>query len=172
MADHGKLYSGFTPEFAKRMAKLCAKADLVLPDLTEASFMLDVPYNPDYDEEYIKSLLKKLTTLGAPRAALTGISFEDDKIGVYSYDSVTDKYFYYANEKLPVSYHGTGDIYASAALGAIVRGISIEDSLAIAVDFTLECMKKTEADPTHRFYGVNFESALGYYINRIEKSIN
>lgn len=172
MADHGKLYTGFAPEFAKRMAKLCAKADLVLPNLTEASFMLDVPYNPDYDEAYIKSLLKKLTTLGAPRAALTGISFEDDKIGVYSYDSVTDKYFYYANEKLPVSYHGTGDIYASAALGAIMRGISIEDSLAIAVDFTLECMKKTEADPTHRFYGVNFESALGYYINRIEKSIN
>ena len=170
MADNGKLYSGFTPEFAKRMAKLCAKADLLLPNLTEASFMLDVPYNPDYDEEYIKTLLKKLTTLGAPRAALTGISFEEDKIGVYSYDSLTDKYFYYANQKLPVSYHGTGDIYASAALGAIMRGIEVEESLAIAVDFTLECMKKTEADPTHRFYGVNFESALGYYINRVEKS--
>ena len=168
MADNGKLYSGFTPEFAMRMAKLCGKADLLLPNLTEASFMLDLPYNPDYDEEYIRMLLKKLTTLGAPKAALTGISFEKDKIGVYYYDSVTDKYFYYANEKLPVSYHGTGDIYASAALGAIMRGISIEDSLSIAVDFTLECMKKTEADPTHRFYGVNFESALGYYISMIE----
>ena len=168
MADNGKLYSGFTPEFAMRMAKLCSKADLLLPNLTEASFMLDLPYNPDYDEEYIRMLLKKLTTLGAPKAALTGISFEKDKIGVYYYDSVTDKYFYYANEKLPVSYHGTGDIYASAALGAIMRGISIEDSLSIAVDFTLECMKKTEADPTHRFYGVNFESALGYYISMIE----
>ena len=168
MADNGKLYSGFTPEFAARMAKLCAKADLVLPNLTEASFMLDIPYNPDYDEAYIKDILKKLTGLGCPRAALTGISFESDKIGVYSYDSVTDSYFYYANEKLPVSYHGTGDTYASAALGAIMRNISVEDSLAIAVDFTLECMKKTEADPTHRFYGVNFESALGYYINLVE----
>ena len=170
MADNGKLYSGFTPEFAARMAKLCAKADLLVPNLTEASFMLDVPYNPEYDEQYIKDILKKLTTLGAPKAALTGISFEPDKIGVYYYDSVTDKYFYYANDKLPVSYHGTGDIYASAALGAVMRGISIEESLAIAVDFTLECMKKTEEDPTHRFYGVNFESALGYYIERIEKS--
>ena len=168
MADNGKLYSGFTPEFAARMAKLCAKADLVLPNLTEASFMLDIPYNPEYDEAYIKDILKKLTGLGCPRAALTGISFEADKIGVYSYDSVTDSYFYYANEKLPVSYHGTGDTYASAALGAIMRNISVEESLAIAVDFTLECMKKTEADPTHRFYGVNFESALGYYINLVE----
>ena len=172
MADNGKLYSGFTPEFAARMAKLCGKADLVLPNLTEASFMLDLPYNPEYDEEYIRTLLKKLTSLGAPKAALTGISFEKDKIGVYYYDSVTDKYFYYENEKLPVAYHGTGDIYASAALGAIMRGISIEDSLSIAVDFTLECMKKTEADPTHRFYGVNFESALGYYISRIESRVN
>lgn len=168
MADNGKLYSGFTPEFAARMAKLCAKADLVLPNLTEASFMLDIPYNPEYDEAYIRDILKKLTGLGCPRAALTGISFEADKIGVYSYDSVTDSYFYYANEKLPVSYHGTGDTYASAALGAIMRNISVEESLAIAVDFTLECMKKTEADPTHRFYGVNFESALGYYINLVE----
>ena len=169
MADNGKLYSGFTPEFAARMAKLCAKADLVLPNLTEASFMLGIPYNPDCDENYIRALLKDLTRLGSPKAALTGISFEENKIGVYYYDSEADKYYYYANEKLPTSYHGTGDIYASAALGAIMRGISIEDSLSVAVDFTLECMKKTEADPTHRFYGVNFESALGYYINRIEE---
>ncbi len=169
MADNGKLYSGFTPEFALRMAKLCAKADLVLPNITEASFMLGIEYKSEYDEEYVKDILKRLTGLGCPRAALTGISFESSKIGVYSYDSVTDTYFYYANEKLPVSYHGTGDTYASAALGAIMRGISVEDSLAIAVDFTLECMKKTEADPNRRFYGVNFESALGYYIRLVEE---
>lgn len=169
MADNGKLYPGFTPEFALRMAKLCAKADLVLPNITEASFMLGIEYKSEYDEAYVKDILKKLTGLGCPRAALTGISFESDKIGVYSYDSLTDTYFYYANEKLPVSYHGTGDTYASATLGAIMRGISVEDSLAIAVDFTLECMKKTEADPNRRFYGVNFESALGYYIKLVEE---
>ena len=169
MADNGKLYPGFTPEFALRMAKLCAKADLVLPNITEASFMLGIEYKSDYDEAYVRDILNKLTGLGCPRAALTGISFESDKIGVYSYDSLTDTYFYYANEKLPVSYHGTGDTYASAALGAIMRGISVEDSLAIAVDFTLECMKKTEADPNRRFYGVNFESALGYYIKLVEE---
>ena len=169
MADNGRLYPGFTPEFAARMARLCARADLIIPNLTEASFMLGIPYTPEYDEKYVRDVLKRLTALGCPRAALTGISLEGDKIGVYSYDSVADSYFYYANEKLPVSYHGTGDTYASAALGAIMRNIPIEDSLGIAVDFTLECMKKTAADPTHRFYGVNFESALGYYISRIEE---
>ena len=168
MADNGKLYPGFTEEFAAKMAKLSSKADLVVPNLTEASFMLGIPYNPNYDEEYIRSVLKKLTGLGAKRAALTGISFEEDKIGVYYYDSTTDSYFSYFNEKLPTSYHGTGDIYASSALGAIMSGISIENSLSVAVDYTLECMKETAKDENRRFYGVNFESALPFYIEKIK----
>ncbi len=171
MADNGKLYPGFTEQFAKRMAKLCGKADIIVPNITEASFMLGIPYKPDYDEEYIRWLLKELTTLGCKKAALTGISFEPDKIGVYYYDSEKDSYFSYFNEKLPVSFHGTGDIYASSALGAMMRGISIERSLAVAVDFTLECMKETMRDENHRFYGVNFELALPHYIELIKKEI-
>ena len=169
MADNGVLYKGFTPEFAKAMAGLVAKADLVIPNLTEASFMLDIPYNPNYDEEYIKELLKKLTALGAKTAALTGICLEEGKIGVYSYDSVADKYAYYANTKLPMVYHGTGDVYASAAVGAMMRGFDTESSLAIAVDYTLRAMEKTMEDPNHRFYGVNFEEALPYYIELLDR---
>lgn len=171
MADNGVLYKGFTEEFAAAMAKLCSKADIIVPNITEAAFMLGVPYNPDYDEEYIKALLKKLTGLGCKKAALTGISFEEDKIGVYYYDSERDLYYSYFNEKLPTSFHGTGDIYASAALGAMMRGLSDEDSLSVAVDFTLECMKETMRDKDHRFYGVNFESALSYYIELINKKL-
>ena len=167
MADNGQLYKGFTPEFAKSMATLCSKADLILPNLTEASFMLGIPYRPDYDEEYIREVLKKLTALGAKSAALTGISFKDDEIGVYFYDSERDEYYSYFNEKLPAAFHGTGDIYASATVGAMMRGFSVAESLAIAVDFTLETMRKTLADKDHRFYGVNFEEALPYYIERI-----
>ena len=167
MADNGQLYKGFTPEFAKAMAKLSAKADLILPNLTEASFMLGIPYNPNYDEAYIRDVLKKLTDLGAKSAALTGVSFSDDKIGVYLYDSEREEYFSYFNEKLPASFHGTGDIYASATLGAMMRGFSTAEALSIAVDFTLLTMKKTLADKDHRFYGVNFEEALPYYIERV-----
>ena len=167
MADNGQLYKGFTPEFARAMAKLCSKADLILPNLTEASFMLGIPYNPSYDEAYIRDVLKKLTDLGAKSAALTGVSFSEDKIGVYLYDSERDEYYSYFNEKLPAAFHGTGDIYASATVGAMMRGFSVAESLSIAVDFTLLTMKKTLADKDHRFYGVNFEEALPYYIERI-----
>ena len=172
MADNGKLYTGFTPEFARSMAKLCAKADLIVPNLTEASFMLGIPYNPDYDESYVREVLKKLTTLGAKSAALTGISFNENEIGVYFYDGETDTYYSYFNEKLPAAFHGTGDIYASATLGAMMRGFTVPEALSIAVDFTLLTMKKTLADPSHRFYGVNFEEALPYYIERVNKVSN
>lgn len=172
MADNGKLYTGFTPEFARSMAKLCAKADLIVPNLTEASFMLGIPYNPDYDESYVREVLKKLTTLGAKSAALTGISFNENEIGVYFYDRETDTYYSYFNEKLPAAFHGTGDIYASATLGAMMRGFTVPEALSIAVDFTLLTMKKTLADPSHRFYGVNFEEALPYYIERVNKVSN
>lgn len=169
MADNGVLYKGFTQEFAFAMAKLCAKADLIIPNLTEASFMLGIPYNPNYDEDYIKEVLKKLTDLGAKCAALTGIGFKDDEIGVYLYDSEKDEYYHYFNEKLPVAFHGTGDVYASATVGAMMRGFSVSEALSIAVDYTLVTMKKTMADENHRFYGVNFEEALPYYIERLNE---
>ena len=130
--------------------------------------MLDIPYTTEYDEQYIRTILKKLCGLGAKRAALTGISFDPEKLGVYYYDSVTDTYFSYFNEKKPVVYHGTGDIYASATVGAIMRGHSVEQALAIAVDYTLECIKLTMEDENRRTYGVNFEEALPYYIKKLE----
>lgn len=167
MADHGQLYHGFTEAFAAKMADLCALADVVVPNLTEASFMLGIPYKEDYDEAYIRDVLVRLTEKGTKAAALTGIELEEGKIGVYAYNSETKKFFSYYNEKLPVAYHGTGDIFSSCALGAYVRGASLEDSLALAVDFTLECMKKTMQDDDRRFYGVNFEEAFPMLISRV-----
>ncbi len=171
MADHGKLYKGFTPEFARAMAKLCGKADLIIPNLTEAAFMLDIPYTPDYDESYIRDVLKKLCALGAKCAALTGISFDPTKLGTYAYDSATDTFFSYFNDIKPVAYHGTGDIFASAAVGALMQGHSTESALAVAVDYTLECIKLTMADSHRRTYGVNFEEALPYYIERLKEKL-
>lgn len=167
MGDNGRLYSGFTQEFADSMAGLCGRADLILPNLTEAAYMLRLPYRESYDEDYIRDLLLRLTGLGAKRAALTGIGFRPDEIGYYMYDSVTGRYSSYFNERIQASYHGTGDVFASAALGAYMRGLPIENALSTAVDFTLECIKKTQADPDRRFYGVNFEQALPMLINRL-----
>ena len=84
MADNGKLYPGFNQTFADKMSKLCSKADIIVPNITEASFMLGETYIANnYNEEYIKSLLIKLTKLGAKKAILTGVTFDNKSLGVY-----------------------------------------------------------------------------------------
>lgn len=167
MADNGKLYTGFTVEFAKAMAKLCANAKYICPNLTEACFLLDIPYPEKYDEEMIQDILRKLTTHGPTKVVLTGIGFKEDELGVYAYDSIKDQFYKYCKSKLPVSFHGTGDIWASTFTGAITLGRRFETALEIATDYTHECMDKTLLDPNHVSYGVNFEEALPYLVTRL-----
>lgn len=168
MGDNGKLYTGFTPEFAGEMARLCAKADVIVPNMTEASYMLGIDYvGEGYDEAYIKDILVRLAALGAKKTAMTGVSFKKDEIGIMSYDSATGKFHSYFTEKIDVSYHGTGDIYASACIGAMMRGRSLEESLKIAADYVLECIKCSCNDKNRRWYGVNFEEAIPYLVDTI-----
>ena len=148
-------------EFVRQMARVCANADVVLPNMTEASMMLGMEYRADgYDEAYIKDILKRLCDLGAKTSVLTGVSFSDKELCVMAYDSAADTFHAYFHEKLPVSYHGTGDCFSSCFSGALTRGESLDASMKLAADFILECMKKTMADPERVFYGVNFEQAL------------
>lgn len=168
MADNGKLYAGFDDDFPQEMKKLCKGADVILPNLTEASFLLGQPYvGNDYDRDYIEKMLRDLHGLGAKNVVLTGVSFEKGKLGVACYDG--NKYEYYFAEHLPVSMHGTGDAYASAFAGSLMRGKSLTESAAIACDFVVECIRKTMGDDDH-WYGVKFEKALPYLIKRLENA--
>lgn len=170
MADGGRMYTGFEKSFALEMATLCSVADIIVPNLTEASFMLGEEYVAEgYDEEYIKGMLKKLTALGCKTAVITGVSFEKDKLGVMSYDSESGEYFSYFRERIPESFHGTGDVFASTFLGALMRERSVGDSLKIATDFTVECIKATLGNPQERKYGVNFEEEIPYLVSRMDK---
>jgi pyridoxine kinase len=167
MADNGKLYPGFTPEFASAMAKLCAKGDVIVPNLTEASYLLNIPYKTEYDEAYVQDVLHALTALGCRIAVLTGISLEKGKLGAYAYDSISDEYYQYYTEEEPEHFHGTGDIWASTLCGALVNGKSFADSLKIACDYVKECIHLTIAEPDHNTYGVNFEQAIPYLLKEL-----
>ena len=166
MADHGKLYTGFGPEFPAAMAKVVARADVAVPNLTEACLLTGAEYREEYDEAYIRDLLHRLVALGAKRAILTGVSFEAGKVGVVSYDSLTGEYFAYFNEKVPRTFHGTGDIFSSVVMGGLMRGLSMEEALKLAVDYTLECIRITNKDET--WYGVEFERAIPLLCERLK----
>ena len=161
MADNGALYSGFTPDFAKAMAGLCSKADVIVPNLTEASYLLGLPYLASgYTNDYIEDLLKKLAGLGARRIVLKGISFDDKKIGIACYDSESQKTSWYFHEKMPQNFHGTGDIFASVLTGALVRGKTLEEACRLAADFVVEAIRATLSHKDYNWYGVDFETVL------------
>lgn len=172
MADNGNLYSGFTPDFAKAMAGLCSKADVIVPNLTEASFLLGLPYvAAGYDKNYIEDLLQKLAALGARRIVLKGISFDEKKIGIACYDSDSQKTIWYFHEKMPQNFHGTGDIFASVLTGALVRDFSLDKACRLAADFVVEAIRATLSHKDYNWYGVDFESVLPSLVSSLRGAL-
>lgn len=169
MADNGRLYTGFTPEFAHRMAELCRGADIVLPNITEACFMLDKEYKGNYDREYIIDLLNGLRGLGAKECVITGVSFEEGRLGAMKLNSDTGEIFEYYTVRQPESFHGTGDLFSSAVVGGVMRGMSVDNALKLACDFICESIRLTIAEEGHNTYGVNFEQAIPYLLKKAEE---
>ena len=164
MADNGKLYPAFDTEYVEQMKKLTRKADVVLPNLTEASYLTGIAYRESYGEDYIKAVADRLLDDGAGTVILTGVSYDSETTGVYTASRSGSSY--YRHEKLPNSCHGTGDVYASAFVGAYMRGKTPEEAARIAADYTVSCIRYTDGDPEHR-YGVKFEPVLGEFIKMI-----
>ena len=157
MADNGNLYPSFDMAFVEAMKGLCAKADYVLPNLTEACFLTGVEYKKTYDRAYIDLILEKLTALGCKNVIFTGVSYAPGKTGIVVLENGV--YSYYEHDFLPNSCHGTGDIYASAFVGALVRGKSAYDAAKIAADYTVACIEATAQEENH-WYGAKFEPVL------------
>ena len=157
MADNGELYGSFDMTYVEAMKKLCAQADYLLPNITEAALLTGMEYKTEYDRAYIDELLEKLLLLGCKNVIFTGISYRPGKTGVVVLEN--GEYRYYEHEKLPYSSHGTGDIYASTFVGAMMRGKSAFDAARIAADFALTCLRDT-ANYENHWYGAAFEPSI------------
>ena len=169
MADNGKLYPGFNEEYALAMGTLCGAADIALPNITEAAMMTGLPYiGSGYDEAYIESLMRAILEKGAGAVVLTGVSYREGELGIAVLKQGDEKISYYFHEKLPNSCHGTGDIFASAFVGALVRGNTPLAASEVAAQFTLAAMRETAKDKTH-WYGAKFEKALPTLISLLDK---
>lgn len=167
MADFGKMYSVFDKKFAKEMTSLCALADIILPNITEACFMTDTQYiSGVQSREYIETLLKKLSALGPKNVILTGVSFEKGKLGAASFDG--KEISYYFNDELEGTFHGTGDVFTCAFTDAVLTGFSIKDAVRIAVNFTFDCIKRTKLSTPDTRYGVDFERGIPYLLKELK----
>ena len=160
MGDNGKLYPAFNEHYAQKNATLCGMANVIVPNITEACFMTGLPYREEYDEAYVRELLQALTALGCRTAILTGVSLKAGKTGAMGYDSTDGTYFMYQNDRIPTQYHGTGDIFSSVAVGALMRGLSREDAIRVAADYTARTIDVTRSNPQDPWYGVDFEATI------------
>lgn len=168
MADNGELYKVFTPDFAKGMVKLCAKADIIVPNITEAALMLGESYREGpYEKQYIEKLLHGLVKLGPHKAVLTGVYFDDRRLGSACFDADKGQIDYALSERIDGFYHGTGDIFASVLLAAVLNGKDLETAARIAVDFTHGSIVRTKNAGTDVRFGVNFEAGLPRLIKQL-----
>lgn len=161
MADTGEMYPTFNMDFAEEMKELCEVADIIVPNFTEAAFMLSREYkSAPYTKEYIEDMLKALADLGPSKVVLTGADFDDVHVGAASYDRETGEIGYALSPKIEGTYYGTGDIFASVLLGAYLNNKTLAQSIKIAVDFTGDCVKRTREAGTDVRWGVDFEHGI------------
>ena len=160
MGDNGKLYAIFDMDYVKATKTLCAMADVITPNITEASFMLDMEYKEEYDKDYLLEICQKLHENGARDVVITGVKRSKTQVGVFCLLGGKEVYEYYT-ERVVKDFHGTGDIYSSALYGGLMNGKTLQEAVSFACDYTKHCIAVTLAEPNCSVYGVNFEQCTG-----------
>lgn len=168
MADDGKMYTTFDSGFADEMKKLCKKADIVVPNVTEACFFLKREYQkPPYKKEYIEGLLRDLCGLFGSKVVLTGVCFNDSELGAAVIETKRGGISYHFPKKIPQNYPGSGDIFASVLTAALMKDFSLEKSAEIAAEFTAKAVEATFCAKTEPRYGLNFEGQIPWLIKTL-----
>jgi len=161
MGDDGELYSSFTNDIVLEMKKLCTKADIIVPNITEALFLLGYEYREGpYEKSFIGKILLELSDLGIGKIVITGINFSSEEIGVAIFDKEKESFDYVSTKKIEAQYPGTGDIFSSVLLGCLLNNIDLTTSCQMAVDFVFDSIVKTKLQGKDPRYGVNFEKVL------------
>ena len=161
MGDNGRLYQSFSPEFPFKMRELCAVADIITPNVTEACLMLSEDYKaPPYTKKYIEELLLKLSEICSGTIVLTGACLSENEQGAAAYNSKDGKISFISCPRMAGIYHGTGDVFASTFVSGMVLEKGMEKSLKAAVEFTKLAIENTKENLPELWYGVNFEGVL------------
>lgn len=159
MGDHGRLYSLYTPGMAEGMKRLCARADVIVPNMTEAALLTGMEYREEnHEEAYLEALCKRLLALGAKQVVLTGVSPSPGRMGAACHDG--HRLELYALPRVEAHYDGTGDLFASVLLGALLHGWALGQTVRLAADFTRDCLIRSLQNGTDPHFGVDFEPVL------------
>lgn len=156
LGDHGKLYSGISQEHVEAMADLASLAEVVLPNVTEAAFLTDVPYQEQTDGQYLRMMLEKLCRMKTRAVVITGITPSEEQTG-FAGILKDEGLFSYRADRRDISSHGTGDMFSAVFAGAYLLGKDPMEAAELAAGFVERVLDATEsASP----FGANFESQL------------
>ena len=170
MADAGELYKNFDNSFPKEMIKVFKKADILIPNITEACLLTETKYETGpYSKDYIETLVERLRSITDKKIVLTGVHFDDNMLGCACFDNETDKLEYCFTEQIHGFYHGTGDVFGSVLLSAIMNDKSLKESAQIAAEITANAIKRTKEDKSDVRFGVRFEDELPNLIRKLGK---
>ena len=170
MADNGRYYANLGQEMAESFRRLIKKADIITPNITEACFLTGMEYKTGvHDMAYITELIDRLSELGPHFVAVTGVSTESGRVGIVARDNAGGKMCAVMKRALDGTFHGSGDVFASAFAALLTRGAALEDALYTAEDFVTAAIERTAQRATPRHYGLDFEGVLPDYIEMCKK---
>ena len=158
MADHGEFYNGFDQEFADKMGELCKLGDYILPNTTEACYILHKPWKEHFSEDEMLEMARELADFTKRYVILKGYERENE-LGMIIFDKKDSSVEIVFNDKINYVSHGTGDVFASSFVGSTMLGKNPSRAAKIAGEFTKIAIEKTIGDETHT-YGVKFEQAI------------
>lgn len=159
MGDGGKLYNGVSDTNVKIMRELAAKADLLIPNYTEACFLVDDYYDVDnLDFEQAQALIEKCRGLGAKSIVITSSKIQERNC-VIGYDHLKDAFFTIDFEMIDAQFPGTGDIFSAVLIAEKLKGVCLHDATLKAMNVVSEIIKANK-DKTEKIYGVDIEKYL------------
>ncbi len=168
--DHGRMYSLMDESMPRQMRRLISRARTIVPNVTEASFLLDEPYPGDNaSEEVISDFCRRLVDAGPENVVITDVNFKPGQTGIAVFSRSMQKPVYMFHERFEGLFHGTGDVFAAFLLGALMNDHPLEKAAAIALELIHAAIAQTVAGGEHLRYGMQFEIVLPLFWKRLQK---